>query len=81
MRKALFFADLDLRYTYYLIRIKEIDTFKAAFGTWHGQCESRVIPSWLNMTLAMFQAYMDDYLLPDIDNFTSSPECKTDQKS
>jgi hypothetical protein len=69
MRGTWVFTKPDLRNAYHLIRINEGHEYKTVFHTRYGQFKYRVMPFWLTNTPATFQAYIDDCLRPDIDNF------------
>jgi len=63
-------TELDLHIAYHLIGIKEGYEYKTAFLTQYGQFEYRVMPFVLTNAPATFQAYIDDFLKPYIDNLT-----------
>jgi hypothetical protein len=69
LRGAWIFTKLDLRNAYHLIRIKEGDEYKTPFRTRYGKFEYQVMPFRLTNAPATFQAYIDDYLWPFIDDF------------
>jgi hypothetical protein len=56
--------DIDVRGAYNLIGTAEGNEFKTAFRTRYGHFEYRVMPFRLIIAPARFQAYMDDYLRP-----------------
>jgi hypothetical protein len=59
IREAQFFAKLDLRSVYNLIRIWEGDEWKTAFSTMSGLYEYLVMPFGLANTLSVFQAFVN----------------------
>jgi hypothetical protein len=70
VREAGIFTKLDLGNAFHPIRIKEGDKFKPAFRTHYGQSEYYVMPFSLTNAQTIFQAYIDDCLLPYIADFT-----------
>jgi len=69
VRDARIFTKLDLRGSYNLIRVEEVDEYRMAFRTHYGQLEYRVIAFGLTNAPATFQSYIDDCLRPYIDDF------------
>jgi hypothetical protein len=73
---ARFFTKLDLRDTYYRIRIRRGDEWKTAFRTRYGHFEYLIMPFGLTNTPATFQSYinkilkglLDDICVAYIDN-------------
>ncbi|GJP78905.1 hypothetical protein CLOP_g9170, partial [Closterium sp. NIES-67] len=59
IRKARFFANIDLRGGYHLIRVVAVDCHKTAFRTWYESFEHVVMPFRLTNTLATFQMTMN----------------------
>ena len=74
--KAKVFTKVDLRNTYYHIRIREGDEWKTAFRTWYGHFEYMVMPFGLANALATFQAYINRALpgLVDILIYSKDPK-------
>ena len=61
-RKAWIYSKIDLRHTYYLVRIAEGDEWKTAFKTCYGSYEWLVMLFGLTNSLAAFQQFMNDIL-------------------
>src|SRR5207248_2170091 len=67
LSKVKVFMKLDLRNTYYRIRIQEGDEWKKAFRTWYGHFEYMVMPFGLANAPATFQAYINRALAGLVD--------------
>ncbi|KAK1794914.1 hypothetical protein P4O66_010105, partial [Electrophorus voltai] len=60
LRGARYFTKLDLRSTYNLIQIKEVDEWKIAFSTSMGHYEYLVLPYSLATAPSTFQVYINE---------------------
>ena len=67
--RAQYFSKIDLKDTYYRLRIKEGDEWKTAFWTCYGHYEFLVVPMGLMNTPAIFQAYINKALCSLVDDF------------
>jgi hypothetical protein len=63
------FTKLDLRSSYYQIRMHPSDIHKTAFKTYFGHYEFIVMPFWLTNALATFQALMNETFGPYLRKF------------
>jgi hypothetical protein len=70
VREAQIFTKLYFWNANHLIRIKEGEKFKTTLRTLYGQFQNRVLPFWLRNERSTFQAYVDDWLGPCIEDFT-----------
>jgi hypothetical protein len=68
---AKIYTKLDLRGAYNLLRIKEGEEWKTAFGTRYGHFEFTVMPFGLTNAPATFQNFMNDLLRDFLDDFCS----------
>uniref|UniRef100_A0A2D4KFB9 ribonuclease H n=1 Tax=Micrurus paraensis TaxID=1970185 RepID=A0A2D4KFB9_9SAUR len=69
LRSATIFTKLDLRGAYNLVRIRQGDEWKTAFGTRYGHFEYTVMPFGLTNAPAVFQHFMNDIFRDLLDRF------------
>ncbi|XP_070795472.1 uncharacterized protein, partial [Pituophis catenifer annectens] len=69
LREASIFTKLDLRGAYNLVRVREGDEWKTAFGTRYGHFEYTVMPFGLTNAPAVFQHLMNDVFRDMLDRF------------
>jgi hypothetical protein len=72
LSKPKWFTKLDIPGVYSLICMAEGEEWITAFGTHYGLSESLVMPFGLTNTLATFQYYINDVLVPYLDCFCTT---------
>jgi hypothetical protein len=72
LQKARFYAKLDIRGAYNLLRIAEGEEWKMVFRTHYGLFELLVIPFGLTNTPTTFQHFINDVLQPYLDVFVTA---------
>jgi len=75
--KGRMFTNLGLRNAYHLIQISDGEEFKTPFRTRYGQFVDQVMLFLSSNAAALFQAYIDGCLRPNIGDFTV---CHLDHK-
>ena len=63
------FSNIDLRFRYHQLRIKDADVHKIAFSTHYEHYEFLVMPFWLTNALAAFMDLMNLVFRPHVDRF------------
>jgi hypothetical protein len=69
LQGAKYFSKIDLRSTYYQLRIKEADVQKTTFVTRYGRYELTVMPFGLTNASAFFMNLMNKVFMEELDKF------------
>ena len=69
IRETMEFSNIDLRYAYHQVRIKDEDIFKTAFRTRYGHYEIVVIPFGIRNAPTSFICLMNIVLSKYLDKF------------